>query len=150
MSIQTSLDLKLVNKNYDKLELLEVLIILEMKNWSMQKNGETLFLPIDDDGDYNWTKDRLTLVELENIISNKVDNKETIGIALYHEVDSVGVEVLYFSEGYLSFLLSTNVKYLFTSRDGRIVDANWYIKELVAPLLEKFYCEKISFEQLGC
>jgi len=150
MSISTSLDLKLAISNEVEIKAIEIIELLEKGNWNLLKNGEVLYLPIGDDGDYNWTSKRMTVEEIKKIISRKNTNKETIGIALYHKATAVGIEMLYFESGSVSFNLSMNTVYMNKSQRTKILDASWYLKEIVEPLIAKYYCEKMNIEQLGC
>ncbi len=150
MSISANLDMKLVARNDIEITVLEIIETLEEGNWSLLKNGEVLYLPIGDDGDYNWTSEKLTIEQIKKIIAIKNSKKEIIGITLYHKIMDVGIDLLYFESGSLSFSLSINTVYMSKSRGNRIIDASWYLKEIMEPLIVKYYCVAMSIEQMGC
>lgn len=150
MSISTSLDLKLAVSNDKEIKAIEIIEILEGGNWTLLKNGEALYLPIGDDGDYNWTSESMTTEEIKEIVTQKNFNKETVGITLYHKMTDVGVEMLYFESGSVSFNLSINTVYMSKLQRTKIIDASWYLKEVMEPLTAKYYCVKMNIEQLGC
>ncbi len=149
MAISTSIDLKLTSKEKKELSIKQVLECLFKDNWTIHNNGNVIYLPIGDDGDYNWISEILHINDVNDILSFKEAKNETVGIVLFEKSSLIGVQLLYFGGYDISFNLSINTLYNKTLINTRIIDANWYLERLVAPLIKEYYLEGLCIQQLG-
>ncbi len=149
MTISTSIDLKLTSREKKELSVKQVLECLLKENWTIHNNGNVMYLPIGDEGDYSWISEILDINDVNDILYFKEANNETVGIVLYEKSSLIGVQLLYFGGNDISFNLSVNTPYNKTHMNTRIIDANWYLERLVAPLMNEYYLEGLVIQQLG-
>lgn len=93
------------------------------------------YLALGDD-DFNWQKDSLSESVLQEIINNKQDRLEQVGVNLYYEKSDVGITLLAKNTKELVIDLSINRKTIEDNRES-ITDVGWYIENIVQRLKEK-------------
>jgi hypothetical protein len=108
-----------------------VLARLNEFGWRMDDNGNVVYLPLGDDGNYEWTAHTPDAGELTEIFRAKVRNKETLGVILTWHDTQVGGEVRMDSSGRLAFSASLNRRCIANSST---TDVSWYLSRFLPPL----------------
>ncbi len=62
-------------------------------NWKNEE-GETEFLPLNDNDNFNWCCKKITLAELFHLVNEKERNGEVVGIQLYYQSGETGITLL--------------------------------------------------------
>lgn len=138
MSASISLDIKLIKK----FSLLDIVKILCDNGWSLEKDSKINFLPINDN--YNWVSENISNKVFFDIIEKKEIGKEMIGVILYWLNTNIGVSLIIFNSGDLSFNIDINRKYLDASI--KLVDYNWYSEKIITILNKKVGIHYYKFE----
>lgn len=132
MSVSASIDIKLIQRQTH--ELFSVRIIEKLLNygWNFRNEGSVSFLPIGDKDDFNWQNDDISLDSLINILKNKEQAHEIIGIVMIWKDTRVGGEFLIIENQKISINLSINRKIISDNTTNlRITDVNWYLSKLL-------------------
>jgi hypothetical protein len=149
MSVSASIDVKFANVATEGFSVVTVVKGLLNKGWSFHENGQVLYLPIGDDGDYNWVSESMDLDGLINVIRVKESKNESIGIALTWRDTNIGGNLLIWDKESLSFNLSINRKVTNQDLNLGITDINWYLEKLILGLIDGgFKIVSFSFEQI--
>lgn len=75
--------------------ILDVLKLFQYIGWKIYNvEGMVEYIPSGDNGQYDWKYEKISEIDLYNIISNKIDCKEQIGINLFYKNTSVGISFL--------------------------------------------------------
>ncbi|HOQ01556.1 MAG TPA: hypothetical protein PK604_12200 [Acetivibrio clariflavus] len=57
--------------------------------------GKVSFLPLGDNDDYDWQSEEIDLEQLMDIIDKKEKQNEVIGVILYWDKSSIGMQLLF-------------------------------------------------------
>ncbi len=147
MSVSASIDIMLVNKN--KIAVSPVMVIKQLINygWTLNDNGYTTYLPLDDDDNYNWTQESIGEESLMAIISQKELKREVVGLAMTWEHTGIGGAFLARIDGSVSVNLTINRKCIELS-ENKFTDVNWYLHKLLFAFDNtEFSIETFSFEE---
>lgn len=125
----------------------DIIFLMNMVNWNYRDSeGNVQYLPLGDNGQYDWQKEKLTEKQVCELLQAKQDRKEQIGINLYFGDTGIGVTVL--AEGTKEILidLCINRKIIGNSSDS-LTDIGWYFENMINELV-KGGCmiEYIKFE----
>lgn len=110
------------------LNALKALSVIEKTGWRLDDQGKIVYLPFNDNDNFNWTavtqnNKHLFLEELKK----KQNSNEPIGVVLTYENTQIGGNALFlFKENQLSLSLNINTKFL----DTGIADFIWYREKL--------------------
>lgn len=140
MSISASIDIQLSNERITPIDIVSILI---NNGWTINDNGEKVFLPLNDDGMYDWHSERdITDNEVINILKLKDKAKESLGISLTWLDTNIGGEFVINHDLLITITLSNNRQV----NGYSVTDFDWYLSKLV-PLFQKenIYIELISF-----
>lgn len=125
MSKQSSLDFQLVyGKDYTIIDLFNCLIT---NGWQYSEDNKVTFLPVGDDGNYDWQCEKMSLNQLQKLMENKIINNEVIGITMTWENTGIGGDYLFWPDGNFSFIINKNRKILI----DKITDVNWYLTRII-------------------
>lgn len=117
----------------------EIIDCLICSGWSIYDEDSCInFLPINDNEYYSWTKEKLTNDQFRSLIEAKEDQKEVIGVLLYKD-NICGTSVLFLPSNEIVFSCDINRKVIELQNGNSFTDINWYVNELVAPLINKGY-----------
>ena len=148
MSISASIDVKFVTSEDKGNSIGGIVIGLLNNGWTLNDNGKISYLPVGDDGDYNWVSESINIDELINILDEKERRNESIGVSLTWGDTNIGGTLLIWDKESLSFNLSINRKIINQDSSMGITDVNWYLEKLISGLInEKFKVESFSFKQ---
>ncbi len=99
-------------------------------------NNEVEYLPLGDNGDYDWQKDSLLKIELQDLINKKQDNLEVVGLNLYYKNTGEGITFLARNTEEIVIDLDINRRTLEFNRES-ITDVGWYIENIIQSLIEQ-------------
>lgn len=75
--------------------IIDVLKLFQDIGWDIyDTQGMVEFLPINDSGQYNWKREKISELKLYNIISDKIMHGEQIGIILFYNNGCEGIHLL--------------------------------------------------------
>ncbi|MGG4132073.1 hypothetical protein ABEW19_27845 [Paenibacillus illinoisensis] len=141
MSVSTSIEISLSNQ----ISGMSILRKLVEYGWSYNDHGQVTFLPIGDDGDFNWQHVSISIEELLNILETKEKKGELIGVGMTWKETNVGGTFLLQGNG--TFLMSPDInrKVLDVESYNKVTDINWYTTKLIPVFGELF--ESISYDE---
>lgn len=114
--------------------IIDVLKLFQDIGWDIyDTQGMVEFLPINDSGQYNWKREKISELTLYNIISDKIMHGEQIGINLFYNNGCEGITFIAESTKQIVLCLSINRKIYC----GRYTDMAWYFENIVYKLLNK-------------
>lgn len=142
MSVSATLDIELFEGNIDSVEIIECLL---KNGWRIEDNGNKVYLPINDDGMFNWqSEDIITDYEVIEILRKKNSINEVLGVSLSWLDTNIGGEFLVRQDLSISMSLSNNRQL----NSYGVTDFDWYLSKIV-PILNKreLNIESIAFFQ---
>jgi hypothetical protein len=133
MSRSSSIDIKFHALNRSCYDILRIWI---EAGWGLNDFGEITFLPVGDNGKFEWaslpyTEDNVTYV-LETL-QNKQRLDELLGINLQWKDTETGGTLLLYHDQSCSFIANINRRTILDTM--QITDVNWYLHKLLTPLL---------------
>lgn len=147
MSLDTSINIKL-KKGDEIIDAITLLKDLISGGWNIINNNSISYLPIGDDGDYDWQEEDMPIDDFFKIVRTKEENNEIIGVILRWEDSEIGGSFLIYSNLEITFSICINRKRIKLSSNEEITDINWYIERLVILLKSKNYIvESFSYEE---
>lgn len=73
----------------------DIIFLMNTVNWNYcDSEGNVQYLPLGDNGRYDWQKENLTEKQVRELLQAKQGRKEQIGINLYFGDTGIGVTVL--------------------------------------------------------
>lgn len=99
-------------------------------NWKNEK-GETEFLPLNDNDNFNWCCKEITLEELFHLTTEKEKANEIVGIQLYYHFGKVGITLLANKSSEYSFSFNSNRVTVAAERGIGSTNVNWYIERII-------------------
>ncbi|ENW81690.1 hypothetical protein F909_01374 [Acinetobacter sp. ANC 3929] len=141
MSVSSGLYIKIVGVGYNPIRVLE---IFHKAGWNFDDHGLKAYLPVHDNGNFDWFFDSISVEELFLILNEKNSLKELIGVVLTWEDSNIGGEFLLDSEGKVTVSLSINRCML----SSGITDVNWYLEKIIPFIqFDNLKVENIKFEE---
>ena len=148
MSLDISINIKLARKGDKKIDTVTLLKNLISGGWNIVNNNSISYLPIGDDGDYDWQEDEMTIDDFFNIVRIKEENSEVIGVMIRWKDSEIGGSFLIYSNLEMTFSICINRKKIKLGNNEEITDINWYIERLIILLKSKNYIvESFSYEE---
>lgn len=139
MSADTGLTLRLYGRGLE-----EVCKALQAAGWG-NRNGQTEYLPLHDDGMYDWQKTALSPEEFSAILRKKQMLHETIGVILYYQNTETGIMLLTQDTDEIQFGLDIGRRRI---ADG-MTDVSWYLEHVVLPLKRAgFRVDSVKFREM--
>ena len=142
MSIEASIDLRIINISTGTIiSPLKTFELLIRNEWNaISKDGYSFYKLSNEDDISNWEVSKTSLPELLKILKQKELEKELIGVRILWQDTEIGGEVLLLQEEEMlkqgihtsmSFLLTSNRKFLIDKDGLKITDVNWYLTKLL-------------------
>ena len=125
MSTSSSIDFELASKLNSMGDLLNA---LEESGWLIHHEGYVEFLPLGDNADFCWQREKLKRDDLVKLLEEKWTKGELIGLITRHREGDTGGELLVRQEGVVSLILSINRREI-AARIG-LTDVSWYLEKL--------------------
>lgn len=105
------------------------------------------YLPLGDDDDFDWQKRFLEENELKELINNKQDKYERIGLSLYYENSKEGLTLLAKNTKEIVINLNINRRTIENNRES-ITDIGWYFNNIIQKFKEReCSIDYIKFEE---
>ncbi|WP_054940140.1 hypothetical protein [Paenibacillus ihuae] len=147
MSISASIDIVLSECSRSVLSAPDLLVNFVSEGWDfVDGNGEVTMLPLGDNDDFNWTSISLDRVTFFNILQEKQNLKEIIGIELLRVDSDVGCELLIFNTNDIALNLSIARKKIDIKSSIDITDFSWYLKRI----LPVYKNSGLQVERINC
>jgi len=148
MSVSASIDVVLFNKQNYIFSILDVINMMLNNNWKIENEGKISYLPLGDNGLYDWTENVITENQLKQIVRQKELEKETIGVIFYWENTDIGVSMLVLQDNQITFNLNINRVQIESLKFMKVTDVNWYLNRIIPCLnTEKFKVQDVKFHQ---
>ena len=116
------------------IDVINLLHELGWKYYDIERNIE--YLPLGDNDDFNWQKKYLTENQLRELINNKQDNYEQVGLNLYYKNSKEGITLLAKNTKEILVDLNISRKTVENSRES-ITDIGWYFNNIIQRLKER-------------
>ncbi len=146
MSISSWIEISLHSKHQRYDTVIAIISSFKRAGWQYRDiTCQIQYLPLDDDGMFDWQSENLEDTTFFEIIRKKCTKDEIIGIVVFCLSDNVGMNILFFQNGTISLSLSINRK----KTKGQHTDVNWYINEIthVFSFIPDIKIESIRFEE---
>ena len=89
--------------------------------------GKSEYLPIGDGDAYDWQCEEISEIKLYNVISEKADKKEQVGVNLFYNNGTEVVSLLAYATDQVMLDIAINRKLI---RDGH-TDMVWYLQNII-------------------
>lgn len=140
MSISASLSVILANRCNQSLSSVKIINSLLNNGWHLEKNNKIYYLPLGDDDDFDWQENQINKDAFAEIVEQKEQAGEIIGVGLTWGNTDIGVILLIYANYQLSFSLAINRKKL----QSNVTDFNWYLEKIL-PCLETDFMTVSNF-----
>ncbi len=124
MSRSASIDLLLKVINLSNIDIIKELLDY---GWSFNDDGQSFYLPIGDDDEFDWQRVELSTSDLLSILRKKEHLGEVIGVVLTWKKTNIGGEFLFRPDKSISFIISKNRKVLDKTK---FTDVAWYMSRI--------------------
>lgn len=113
--------------------IIDILKAFKKIGWDVYNSeGKIEYLPIGDNGMYNWQCEKMSETKLYNIINNKVANNEEVGVDLFFNDGIEGVSFLAHDTSDIMLSILINRRLI----DERHTDMVWYLENIIYRLIE--------------
>lgn len=146
MSVSASIDISILKNNIYNFSAKDLIAIMINNNWDVKKEDKVCYLPLGDNL-FEWTEKNISYSELMELVTQKEENSETIGLILYWKNTNIGVSMLIFDNLQVSFNITMNRRRLKSVRNMDITDINWYVQKIIN-CFDKFKVTEITFNQV--
>ena len=140
MSVTLSLDIELHSNKYSDRSAKsgrDIIDLLLQNGWNVVNNEKKVgYLPLGDNGMFNWTGSEMTVEELMLLADEKEKAGELIGVLIYWKDSDIGGHLLINSPDKFSFILVMDTQYI--DIEMKIPDYNWYAEKII-PVFNKQY-----------
>ena len=117
-------------------EIMYLLDLLCNGGWTVyNKNKKIEYLPVGDDDDFGWKEDNITYEELRKIVEMKQQRNELVGVVLFYEGTSHGIDVLLRDLQNVIISIDINRNTIGDERDS-LTNFAWYFSKIIM-LLDK-------------
>lgn len=148
MATSASIDIKLSKPNGSMITPSELIRKLLEFGWTLNDNGKMSYLPVGDEGEYDWKEADICLSSIIEIIEKKEKLGETIGIVITWGDTGIGGSLLIWSSQEISLNLSINRKVFGDINSTKITDVNWYSTKLLPALYQNdILVETFTFQE---
>jgi len=142
MSVSSSIDIKLA----PIVSPINIITKLLEYGWTPDDNGIVSYLPLGDVDSYEWKRENIKFPDLLEIIKEKMQGNETIGVVLTWKDTGIGGEFLFWNDGSVSINLSIRRKLI--DSISNITDVNWYLTKLITALnVQETKIVSITYEE---
>lgn len=113
--------------NYSE-NILDIIKLFQQIGWGIYNvQGKVEYLPIGDDDEFDWQCEEMSEVKLYDIISDKIANKEQIGVNLFYNNGSEGISLIAYSTDQIMLSITINRKII---GEG-YTDMVWYLQNIL-------------------
>ena len=113
--------------------IIDIIKIFQQIGWDIyDTQGKVEYLPIGDDGMYDWQHDKISMIMLYDIISEKAARKEQVGVSLFYNNGAEGISLLADTTEQIMLSISINRKII----TGKYTDMAWYLENIIYKLFD--------------
>ena len=134
MSLDAGISLEL--KKFQTMDIIECYIKSGLEIYNSQQQ---VYIITSNDDSYDWNYRSVTYDELNNIISYRQEHSLPIGISFYENGVRI-TNLLVVFPNKIIFNCDINRKTIELANNENYTDVNWYIENLVMPLIRNNYC----------
>lgn len=145
MSVSASLDISIVKNERYPFCAKDLLSQMMRKNWGVMHQGKVCYLPLGDTL-FEWTEKRISQSKLMEMIEQKEQDNEIIGLMLYWKNTDIGISMLIFPDAKIIFQFMSNRVKLENAFYFDMTDVNWYLERILC-CFDRFQIEDICFHQ---
>ena len=148
MSIDANITVELTENTTKCHSAIEIIHPLLKEGWSITHNGRGCYLAVGDKDNSEWLfVESITINNLANIIKQKEDQKEIVGIVLTWNGTDIGGALLFWPNNTITLGLDSNRQIIFMQGNYKITNFQWYLEKLLPPLNDSFGVEYFSCEE---
>lgn len=128
--------------------IIDIINLLNECGWKYYNTKQKVeYLPVGDIDSFSWQDDFFSESELRELINEKQNGYELVGLNLFYENSGVGVTLLARETKEMLFCLRINRKKLGNDRES-ITDIGWYFNNIIQELIAR-NCpvDYINFEE---
>lgn len=116
-------------------KLIDMIDIFQKIGWTYYNPRHKIeYLPLGDDGDYDWQEDSMSGREIKRLLNKKQKNNEMIGISLYCSYSSEGFDLIAKNTEEIRLSLDINRRLLESSDHEDSTDIGWYVENIIHKL----------------
>ena len=117
--------------------IIDIINLFHELGWDYYDAEKTIeYLPLGDDDSFDWQKRSLSEKKLQELINNKQNAGEQIGLVLYYENSGIGVTLLAKNTKEISLDINIHRKTVDKSRES-ITDISWYFTHIICGLKDR-------------
>lgn len=125
--------LMILNCSDHSKDMIDILKIFRQIGWDIyNEHGKAEYLPIGDDDDHDWQCEDISVLELYDIVSEKMARKEQIGVNLFYDKGGEGISFLADTTENIMLSISIYRKII----KGRNTDMVWYMENIIYKLFD--------------
>jgi len=141
MSKESSISIKLYSEN--NLKSYTILDLLINFGWSCCIDNSQIYLPLNDNDEWNWLKEPFNFDNLKKIIISKSMADEVLGVKiLWRESNNIGGILLIYPDLSVTFSLIGNR----VEDQSGVTDFSWYIGKLIPAIINN----NINIIEISC
>ncbi len=119
-------------------KLTDIMDLLKKIGWTYYNpNHKIEYLPLGDDGEYDWQEGSMSDNEIKKLLNKKQKNKELIGISLYCSYSSEGFDFIARNTKEITLCLVINRRLLKSGNNVDSTDIGWYVKNIIHKLRQE-------------
>ena len=126
-----------IQKKGDKISWMEIIQLLLENGWSLNDHGEMAYLPLHDNGMYNWQRESINEAKLVKTLIEKENAKELLGVCITWKDTNIGGSLLTLSDEEVLFSININRKTIQICESDLMTDVNWYLVKINSILSQK-------------
>lgn len=109
---------------------------LILDKWSIFKDENITYLPIDDNEMFNWSSEKMEYDEFMNLIANKNKEKDIIGVVLYWNKTNIGITLLFNNSDSKNLSIGIDFDRKYIDEESKTVDFNWYFSNIMPAIMK--------------
>lgn len=122
-----------LNCSKDIEKVVDIIKVFQQIGWSIYNSqGKIEYLPIGDNDNYDWQCEKMSESRLYDIIAEKTEIGEQVGINLFYNSGAEGISLLAYNTNQIMLSIVINRK---TIAEG-YTDMIWYMKNIVCKLFD--------------
>lgn len=120
--------LMILNCSVFSKKMVDIIKVFQQIGWDIYNpQGKVEYLPVGDNGNYEWQCDNMTESMFYDIISEKAINNEQIGVNLFYNNSKEGISLLAYNTNEIVLSLAINRRII----DEIHTDIVWYLVNIV-------------------
>ena len=126
-----------IQREDDEISWVEIIRFLLKNGWNLNDNGGMTYLPLHDNGMYDWQSEKINEEKLFRILTKKERLKEELGVCITWQDSQIGGSLLIFNDCKLLLSITINRQTAQICEGMVITDVNWYLTRMSSILSKK-------------